>query len=96
MVWCIIKVLLWLNFEKSITVFEVNKSSTNWQLIPTHLANYSTTGRVSDQLSDGLMFGRLFQANKRFSAFPLDLHAYYLQYLSKDKHASVSLHGTAG
>ena len=25
--------------------------------------------RVSDQLSDGLIFGRLFQANERFSAF---------------------------
>ena len=25
--------------------------------------------RVSDQLSDGLIFGRLFQANEKFSAF---------------------------
>ena len=25
--------------------------------------------RVSDQLSDGLIFGRLFQANEKFSTF---------------------------
>ena len=29
--------------------------------------------RVSDQLSDGLMFGRLFQANERFLHFDLAL-----------------------
>ena len=35
------------------------------------LRAYHSTGaaRVSDQLSDGLIFGRLFQANERFSAF---------------------------
>ena len=29
----------------------------------------SHTSRVSDQLSDGLTFGRLFQANENFSTF---------------------------
>ena len=29
--------------------------------------------RVSDQLSDGLIFGRLFQANEKFSTFDLAL-----------------------
>ena len=33
------------------------------------LASTRCLGRVSDQLSDRLIFGRLFQANEKFSTF---------------------------
>ena len=55
--------------------------------------------RVSDQLSDGLIFGRLFQANAEGFLLSIlrqfvDLLAYYLQ--SKDELAAVSLRDTTG
>ena len=38
-------------------------------LIFSHTTSIEQKCRVSDQLSDGLIFGRLFQANERISAF---------------------------
>ena len=35
----------------------------------THVLLDSSITRVSDQLSDGLIFGHLFQANEKFSTF---------------------------
>lgn len=38
-------------------------------LLGTLCKSHYVRHRVSNQLSDGLIFGRLFQANERFSAF---------------------------
>ena len=81
-------------------VFAVKTVTLLWQPAKAQdIARACHSSRVSDQLSDRLIFGRLFQANEKFSTFRscanfVDLLTYYLQ--SKDELAAVLLRDTTG
>ena len=71
---------------------------TSWFDSLFHVGFY-TISRVSNQLSDGLIFGHLFHGKGKVFCISIlrqivDLLAYYLQ--SKDELGVVSLHGTTG